>query len=232
MLTASPEYGRRSTERTLATSRNGKTKKSRRTSRPLMGQGAEVVELHHIEDAGHRTVMGGGEDEALWDLLDCLRLLRSLRDERIQHQYPRTRKEMPQCTLLGKPLRNERTKRWWFPSKGRKWFSETVLYTDRLLCRVLIIYDCHYPYGSIAFTSSGNACLFKMCPIYRPSKVNTATSNTSFEVKGEIRQSQRPLILSRYSGLVPDAWPKSIISITPLILTRTHSSQENRHSLS
>ena len=83
MLTVSLEYGRRSTERTPATSRNGKRKKSRRTSRPLMDQGAEVVELHQLEDAGHRTIVDGGEDEALWDLLVCLRHLRPLRDERI-----------------------------------------------------------------------------------------------------------------------------------------------------
>jgi len=110
MLTISSGYGKRSTERTPTTLRNGKKRKSRKTSRPLMNQGVEVVELHQVEDGGHRTTVGGGEDEALADLLVGLRRSRPLQHRRSQCQHPQIRKKMPRCTLLGKPPRNERSK--------------------------------------------------------------------------------------------------------------------------
>ena len=56
-------------ERMPTTLRNGKRKQSRRTSLQLINQGAEVVGLYQVEDEAHRMLPGGGEDEALADLL-------------------------------------------------------------------------------------------------------------------------------------------------------------------
>lgn len=95
-----------------------------------MDQGAEVEGLHQVEVED--------EDEALADLL----IEQPLRDRRSQHRCLYKRKKL-QCTLLGKPPRNERSKRRQFPSKGKKLSSESVLYIDRLLCRVLIVHGCH-----------------------------------------------------------------------------------------
>ncbi len=66
---ARSEYGRRSTESTPTTLRNGKKKQSRRTSLQLMDQGAEAVGLDQVEDEARRMIPGGGEDEALVVLL-------------------------------------------------------------------------------------------------------------------------------------------------------------------
>ena len=131
VLMAPSGYGRRSTERMPTTLRNGKRNQSRRMSRRLMIQGVEVVQLHQVED------------EALAGLL----IERPLRDRRIQHQYFQIRKKMLQCILLGKPPRNERSNRWCSPSKARKLSFESLLYVDRLLCRVLMVHGCHYLYA-------------------------------------------------------------------------------------
>jgi len=160
-------------------------KQSRRTSLQLMNQGAEVVGMH-VEDGEYRIITGEGEDEAPADLL----IERPQRDRRSRHQYLQIRKKAPQCTLPGKPLRSERSKRHGFPFKGRKLSSNSVSYINCSLCRVSIVRGCHYPYVfatnrvSQAWEKGG---LIKMCVIYRPSKVNMVTSNVFSEAKGEMR---------------------------------------------
>ena len=96
-----------------------------------MIQGVEVVQLHRVED----------------EVLAGLLIERPRQDRRSQHQYLQIRKKVPQCILLGKPPRCERSNRWWFPSKGRKLSSESILYVDRLLCHVLMVQGCHYLYA-------------------------------------------------------------------------------------
>jgi hypothetical protein len=164
VLKVSSGYGRRSTGRMPITLINGKRKRSRRTSLPLMDRGAEVVGLHQVEDEEHRMIMDGGGDGVLAYLLVDLRCTRPPRNRQSQHQCCQVRKKVLQCIHLGKPPRNERSKRWWFLSKGRKLYSELTiecaLYIDLLLRRVLAI---HHPYDFAAYKPRKGKLVFSKC---------------------------------------------------------------------
>src|SRR5260370_35992342 len=100
--------------------------------------------------------MRGEKDETPADLLIDLRRQGPLRGRRSQYQCLQIRKKMPQCTLLGKPPNDEKRRRWWYPSKGRKLYfklAESVLDVNDH-CVVFVLFMTHTVSPSEAFTSS------------------------------------------------------------------------------